>query len=91
MTVEVPIKEVELQKVELPSGKVAMIEPCLGKHIRIASSMTNSDQSLFMPAIMSQLVTIDGAKLAMEQFDEMPASDYMELMQKVSAGLGDFT
>jgi hypothetical protein len=57
----------------------------------MASTMTNGDQGLFMPALMAQLVKMNGAAMVMEQFDELPGSDYMAIMTKLSSGLGDFT
>lgn len=91
MNLQVPDILVEGEKLELPSGNVVTIFPCLGKHIRMASTMTNGDQGLFMPAIMAQLVKMNGSAMVMEQFDELPGSDYMAIMTKVSSGLGDFT
>ncbi len=91
MTLQVPDALIEGEKLELPSGKVATVFPCKGKHIRMASTMTNGDQALFMPALMAQLVKINGSEMVMEQFDELDGKDYMAIMTKVSAGLGDFT
>jgi hypothetical protein len=91
MFVEIPDNKIEGEKIELSIGKVAMVNPCLGKHIRQATKMAGTDQSMFMPAVMALLVTIDGNACTMEQFDELPGADYMAILNKVSGGLGDFT
>ncbi len=69
----------EPKTLKLPSGKTALIEQGKGKHVRMATRVSGGDQSLFLNALMSQLVTIDGKGLVAEDFDEMDMNDYMTL------------
>lgn len=66
----------------LKSGKVAEITPGKGKHVRAAQRLVsgNPDESAYFPALMSQIVTIDGKPITMEDVDELPMGDYMQLM-----------
>ena len=70
--------------VQLPSGKTATINKSKGKHIREAQKLSSDDSSLYMNALMSQLIEYDGRFLVMEEYDEMDGEDYMELLKNVS-------
>lgn len=69
--------------VELPSGKTATIFKGKGKHVREAQRLMGDDNSLYLPALMSMLVQVDGKSLLMEDYDEMDMDDYTELMAVV--------
>lgn len=77
-------KEKQPREITLPSGLKAVIQPGKGKHSIIATRMANSDTSMVIPAMMAQLVTIEGNPVLMEDFKEMELSDYMFL-------IGEFT
>lgn len=82
---ETPARQIDANGVEtitLKTGRVAKIAPGKGKHVRVAQRMTSGqdDDSLYLPALMSQLVTIDGKSFTMEEMDELPMSEYTELM-----------
>lgn len=66
----------------LPSGKVAVIKEGKGIHARNAIKMCDGDMSLYLSALMSQLITIDGNDVVMEDLDEMPMQDYMKLQSE---------
>jgi hypothetical protein len=68
----------------LPSGKVATILPGKGIHSRKAVQMIDGDMSLYINALMCQLVEIDGKKVVMEDFDQMNIKDYNTLMAEFS-------
>ncbi|MGI9161072.1 MAG: hypothetical protein ACR2K1_15100 [Saprospiraceae bacterium] len=70
--------------ITLPSGAMAEIETGKGRHVRQAQKMSESDSNMYLNCMMSQLVTIDGRKLVPEDFDEMSAGDYLELLGKFS-------
>lgn len=68
--------------IDLSCGSVAHIEPGLGKHMVEAQKLMGGDQSKFLPALMSQLVKIDGESLVMEDFiNEMDIIAYQEIME----------
>lgn len=71
------------KKVTLPSGKTAEIQEGKGKHARMASRMMNGDSSLYMPALMSQLIKIGGQAMTMEDFDEISLADYNVLAEAI--------
>lgn len=70
--------------IELPSGKTATIYQGKGRDVRKAQKLAESDQSLYMNALMSLLVQIDGQYLLMEDFDDLDAKDYMKLLSEVT-------
>jgi hypothetical protein len=74
----------EPKTLTLPSGKTAVIQTGKGKHARMASRVANGDHSLFIPALMAQLVTIDGNTLVAEEFDDMDLNDFMTLSAEFS-------
>lgn len=63
----------------LPSGKKAVIYPGKGKHATNAIKICGEDMSLYLPALMSQLVEIDGNRIVLEDLEEMPLQDFMML------------
>ena len=64
--------------------RTAIIELGKGRHVRQAQKMSEGDTSAYMNCLMSLLVTIDGQRLVPEDFDELPANDYVELLSKMS-------
>jgi len=68
----------------LTTGRTAIIELGKGRHVRQAQKMSEGDTSAYMNCLMSLLVTIDGQRLVPEDFDELPANDYVELLSKMS-------
>lgn len=74
----------KVKELTLPSGAKAQIIEGKGKHARQATKLMSGDSSLYMPALMSQLVTIDGKKMVMEDFDEIPLVDYNAIAVELS-------
>lgn len=85
-TTEMPVGVSKI--VELPSGKIATIYKGKGKHVREAQRLMGDDSSLYLNALMSMLVQIDGKPILMEEFDDLDMEDYTELMAIVG---GNFT
>lgn len=68
--------------VELTCGSTAEITPGIGRDMVAAQRLMSGDQSKFLPALMSQLVKIDGEALTMEDFiEEMDIIVYQEIME----------
>ena len=69
------------QEIELPSGAKATIsEGFKGKHIRKAQAISGGDSNLIIYSLIAQLVEIDGARIVMEDLDEMDGRDVLALM-----------
>lgn len=82
---ETPARNLDAQGVEtliLKSGRTARIFPGKGLHVRQAQAMIEGkDANLYLTALMSLLVEIDGHKFPMEAFEEETTSgEYMEIM-----------
>lgn len=67
----------------LSNGSVAAVEDPKGRHMQKAILMAGGDQSLITPALMCQLVKIDGNHKTMEDFGDLPLKDYNVLMVAV--------
>ena len=74
----------EAQTFTLPSGKTAELLPGKGKHAIEAQKVSGDESKKYLPALMAQLVKVDGKALLMEDFLEMALPDYMSIMTKVS-------
>jgi hypothetical protein len=66
--------------IELSDGRKATIvtEP-KGSHQRKAQKMMGDDTSLFLFALISLCIEIDGKPITMEELDEMPMKDTIKL------------
>lgn len=73
----------DTKTLELPSGKIAEIKPGKGRDVVAATRVADGDASMMMPALMAQLVRIDGQSLPMEDFLDLPAGDFMKLMAEL--------
>lgn len=69
---------------KLPSGKEATLLPGKGKHAIAAQQVAGDNSEKYLPALMAQLVKVDGKALVMEDFLEMDLPDYMVIMTEVS-------
>lgn len=69
----------------LPSGKIAVFTEGKGKHAMEAGRIANGEQTKFMPALVSLLVTYDGRAIVMEDIEEMPLNDYLAIMAEFGA------
>jgi hypothetical protein len=67
------------------SGKSVTILEGKGRHARLATRMCDGDMSMYMNALMSMLVEIDGKKLSMEEFDDLDIKDYNFLMTEIGS------
>jgi len=74
----------EPKTLNLPSGKVATICDGTGRDVIAATKLAGVDTEKFLPALMAQLVLIDGQKQVMEDFYDLPSADYMKLMGEMS-------
>ncbi len=70
--------------ITLPSGQTATIREAKGRDVRTAQKMSGDDTSSFMNCFMSLCVEIEGAKLVPEQFDDLAAADYLNLLSEFS-------
>jgi hypothetical protein len=82
-------KEMEVagKEINLPSGKVAVIVPFKGKHVREAQRIAGGDVSNIMFAMISLTTSIDGNPILMEDMDEMDGSDVLALMGEFGGSL----
>jgi len=69
---------------ELPSGKKVDVLEGKGKDSQFAAKMSEGAPEQYMPALMHVLVRIDGEKLAIEDFEELPLRDYNKLQTEFS-------
>lgn len=65
--------------VTLPSGKVAVIAPFKGKHVREAQTIAGGDASKLLFAIIALSVSIDEKPVLLEDLDEMDGLDVITL------------
>lgn len=63
----------------LPSGKTCTIYKGKGKHAIQAMKICDGKTENYLPALMSQLIEIDGNGVVMEDFDEMDMQDFMAI------------
>lgn len=68
----------------LPSGKNATLVPGKAKHAVAASRISDGDQSKYLPALIAQLVRIEGVRVKMEDVVEFDLKDYNSIMIKMS-------
>ena len=72
-------------KWNLPSGIEAHAIPGKVKHAVAAHRIIDGDQSLYIPAILAQLVKFNGAPMVMEDINEhIDLGDYNDLVGKLS-------
>lgn len=72
-----------MKTIELSNGVTVEIAEPKGKHMQKAMLMADGNQSLITPALMCQLVRINGEAKTMEDFGELPLKDYNTLMVEV--------
>lgn len=70
--------------INLPSGKTAEILPFKGYHIRAAQRKMGEDTSLFIFALISECVNIDGKPVIIEELDQMDGRDVIKLQAEFS-------
>jgi hypothetical protein len=70
--------------ITLSDGKVAVIRKGKGKDAMNAQKVAGTDMSKFFPALMSQLVTVNGSKLVMEDYEEMDLQDFLTLQGEIA-------
>lgn len=64
---------------QLNDGRVAKVVKGKGKHARTASMMAGKDITKMQPAMCVLCTEINGAKIALEDFDEMDLGDYLRI------------
>ncbi len=68
----------------LPSGKRVVIYPGKGRHAMEAIKMCDGKMDRYLPALMSQLVEVNGHAVVMEDLEEMDLQDFMALQAEFS-------
>lgn len=70
----------QAKEIELPSGLVATVKQGTGADSLRAAKMAGGDQSQAYTALMAVLVTINGQRFTMEDYQEMPRPDFDTLV-----------
>lgn len=65
------------KELTLSRGEKVIILEGKGKHARIATQMADEQPGSYLGHLMSQLVTINGSPVVMEDLDELPLRDYL--------------
>jgi len=65
--------------IPLSDGRLAVVVPALGRHIRQARRMQTEAGHDFLFAMIAQLTTLDGKPIVVEELDDMPARDVARL------------
>lgn len=73
--------------IPLSDGRLAVVVPALGRHIRQARRMTTEASHDYMFALIAQVVTINGRAIVAEDLDAMPGADIVKLMEEVQGNL----
>lgn len=73
-----------MTEVKLSDGRTATIRAGKGRDAMNAQKVSGTDVSKFFPALMAQLVEIDGQKLVMEDFEELPLQDFLTLQGELA-------
>lgn len=73
-----------MTKLVLSDGRVAEIRPGKGRDAMAAQKISGAEMEKFFPALMCQLVTIDGAKMPMEDFGDLPLQDFLAIQGEIA-------
>lgn len=73
-----------MTQVTLSDGRVAVIRPGKGRDAMNAQKVSGTNVEKFFPALMAQLITIEGVQLVMEDFEELPLQDYLTLQGEIA-------
>ncbi|GAB2885437.1 hypothetical protein GCM10027202_12570 [Microvirgula curvata] len=71
----------------LRDGRLAVVVPALGRHIRQARRMAAEASHDYMFALIAQVATINGQAIVAEDLDAMPGADVVKLMEEVQGNL----
>ena len=74
----------ENKKISLTSGAVAEILPFKGRTVFEAQKRIADTGEDFMKVLISMTTKIDGSPIVIEQLDEMPGMDVIELLGEFS-------
>jgi len=78
------VPEPETREVQLPHSKLkAQIRRGKGRDLRVAQMRSSQDASLFVPTLISLLVTVNGQPVIPEFFDDMDIDDASLLQSEV--------
>jgi hypothetical protein len=72
------------KEITLSDGRTAVIRPGKGRDAMNAQKVSGTSIEKFFPALMAQLVTIEGDKMVMEDFEDLPLQDYLTLQGEVA-------
>jgi hypothetical protein len=70
--------------IELSDGRKAEILPFKGYHIRQAQKLMGEDTSMFIFALISLCVEIEGKPVSVEELDHMNGKDVVKLQAEFS-------
>jgi hypothetical protein len=70
--------------VTLSDGRIAEIRQGKGKDAMAAQKIAGTEVEQFFSALMAQLVTIDGKRMPMEDFGELPLQDFLKIQGEIA-------
>lgn len=73
-----------MAQIKLSDGRTAEVRAGKGRDAMKAQRVSGADMSKFFPALMAELVTIDGQALVMEDFEELPLQDFLTLQGELA-------
>ena len=70
--------------IKLRSGKIVSVFAGKGRDMSEASRLIKGDTARLPAALMARLVTVDGNKMVMEDYEDLPMTDYMAIQEVMS-------
>jgi hypothetical protein len=71
-------------QITLSDGRTAVIRKGKGRDAMKAQRVSGTDVAKFFPALMAELVTIDGSAMVMEDFEELDMQDYLKIQGELA-------
>ena len=72
------------KSITLSDGRVAVIRKGKGRDAMKAQRVSGTDISKFFPALMAELVIIDGNKMVMEEFEDLELQDFLTIQGELA-------
>jgi hypothetical protein len=76
--------EIGGKKITLSDGRTAVIRKGKGRDAIKAQRISGTDSAKYFAALMAELVTVDGNKMVMEDFEELDLQDYMTIQVELA-------
>lgn len=70
----------EKKQITLSDGRIAEVGEFKGRHVLEAQKVVGKETEKMIFALMAQCITIDGKKLVIEDYEDMPGPDVLSLM-----------